>query len=264
MLLEEQAVFCQALLNADLPVPDFARDPNGAPAPKRFAVYRNNVVVSLVEALGAAYPGVKSMVGDEFFDALARTYVVQAPPVSPLMIYYGAGFAEFLAAFPPAQQLPFLPDLARLERLWLTSYHAEDAGALSASDLESVAAEQIDDLCLKPHPACQFLNSDFPVLDLFRVSREGMPSGQLDLSMRQSVMVSRPQFEVSIHQCGPAAVKVIEALDGHTSLAECVELLSEKDQAEEFSAILGAGLQLGWFLGSVTYKEQESAQGDKR
>ena len=66
MLLEEQTAFCQALLNADLPAPDFARDPNGALAPKRFAVYRNNVVVSLVEALGAAYPGVKPWWGKRF------------------------------------------------------------------------------------------------------------------------------------------------------------------------------------------------------
>ena len=139
MLLEEQTAFCQALLNADLPAPDFARDPNGALAPKRFAVYRNNVVVSLVDALGAAYPGVKTMVGEAFFDALARAYVVQSPPDSPLMIFYGAGFADFLSAFPPVQQLPFLPDLARLERLWLTSYHAADAAALAAADLESIA-----------------------------------------------------------------------------------------------------------------------------
>ena len=56
---------------------------------KRFAVYRNNVFVSLVEALQARFPAVQNAVGTEFFVAIARDYAGSHGPTSPLMMQYG-------------------------------------------------------------------------------------------------------------------------------------------------------------------------------
>jgi len=50
-LAERQDDLAAALLNAALPIPDGLIGPDGEPSPTRFAVYRSNVVVSLIEAL---------------------------------------------------------------------------------------------------------------------------------------------------------------------------------------------------------------------
>ncbi len=47
--------------------------PTAAPAlNRRFAVYRNNVAASLIEAMVQRFPAVCAIVGDEFFRAMAR------------------------------------------------------------------------------------------------------------------------------------------------------------------------------------------------
>lgn len=118
--------FAAALQNRDLPPPDGLSRPGGKPATRRFAVYRNNVAVSLVDALAAIYPTLQNLVGEEFFRAMAHAYVLHNLPTSPLLFTYGANFPAFIETFAPASALPFLPDVARVERAWLDAFHAED------------------------------------------------------------------------------------------------------------------------------------------
>jgi len=47
-----QHSFSQALLAPDLPIPEGLTDGQGAPAGKRFAVYRNNVTLIIAVATG--------------------------------------------------------------------------------------------------------------------------------------------------------------------------------------------------------------------
>ena len=57
-----QSAFAQALLDPEAAIPAGVIDPMGRPAPKRFAVYRNNVATGLGNVLEAAFPAVKSLV----------------------------------------------------------------------------------------------------------------------------------------------------------------------------------------------------------
>ena len=70
-----QTDFQAALLDADLPVPPGLSDGQGNAAGKRFAVYRNNVAVSLTEALITAFPSIYTLVGDQFFRAMAGSFL---------------------------------------------------------------------------------------------------------------------------------------------------------------------------------------------
>ena len=85
-----QSAFHTALLDPATPVPDGLIDPKGRPAGKRFDVYRNNVVVSLSEALAEAFPVVQGIIGAAFFTAMAGTYVRQSPPTDPRIATWGA------------------------------------------------------------------------------------------------------------------------------------------------------------------------------
>ena len=55
--MNNQAAFAQALLDPDLPCPSGLCTWNGSDPARRFAVYRNNVVVSLIDALADIVPG---------------------------------------------------------------------------------------------------------------------------------------------------------------------------------------------------------------
>ena len=94
-------------------------------------MYRNNVTVSLIDALAAVYPAVQRITGVDFFRAMARFHVRATPPTSPLLFEYGRDFPAFIEGYEYAQAMPWLADTARIERAWLDAYHAADAEPLS-------------------------------------------------------------------------------------------------------------------------------------
>src|SRR5512146_2798388 len=130
-LMDAQADFADALLSTASPTPDGIRGARRGRAERRFAVYRNTVAASQIEALAARFPVVKRLVGEEFFRAMAHEFVAQHPPRSPLLFQYGESFADFIDDFAPAAPLPYLADMARLEYLRGRAYHAADAEPLA-------------------------------------------------------------------------------------------------------------------------------------
>ena len=125
------AVFAQGLTDPARATPADVVGPRGKAAIKRYNVYRNNVTVSLINALAATYPAVQRITGVEFFRAMARFHVRATPPTSPLLFEYGRGFPAFIEGYERAQDMPWLADTARIERAWLDAYHAADVPPLS-------------------------------------------------------------------------------------------------------------------------------------
>src|SRR5260221_11795223 len=117
-LAERQRTFAAALLDPRLPTPDGLVGPDGRPSSRRFAVYRNNVMVGLTQTLKDAYPAVQRIVGADFFQVMARAFVAIEPPRPPMLVDYGREFPEFIGRFCPAAGLPHLSDISCLKRPW--------------------------------------------------------------------------------------------------------------------------------------------------
>ena len=164
LLADGQRDFAAAILDPSLAVPPHLVGPDGEPSPKRFAVYRNNVVVGLTEALRANFPVACRIVGEEFFQEMARAYISSYPPHSPILLDYGISFAGFIADFEPAASLPYLPDVARIERAWTEAYHAHEAEPIDAEVLASIPSDQTANICFAVHPSLRIVRSQFPAL----------------------------------------------------------------------------------------------------
>jgi len=141
-------------------------------------VYRRNVLGARQGALTAAYPVVRRLVGDAFFDEAAERFARATPSTRGDLNAYGGTFADFLAAYPYAHALPYLPDLARLEWAVHESHAAADGTPLDLAALASVPAEALADLRLRLHPAVRLVRSAHPVLAIWEAnqpSRDGTP-----------------------------------------------------------------------------------------
>ena len=85
------------------PVPAVVAGPRGKAATQRYDVYRNNVTVSLIDALAAVFPATRRITGPDFFRAMARFHVRATPPTSPLLFEYGRDFPDFIAGYEHAR-----------------------------------------------------------------------------------------------------------------------------------------------------------------
>src|SRR5205823_9959848 len=135
--------FARPLVDATCGPPSVVSGPNGQSAAKRYNVYRNNVTVSLIDALAAIYPAVQRITGIHFFRTMARFHVRATPPTSPLLFEYGREFPDFIESYEHARTMPWLCDVARVERAWLDAYHEADAELLSADALASIPPERL-------------------------------------------------------------------------------------------------------------------------
>jgi hypothetical protein len=174
------ALFSGALTRPDQETPSLVAGPRGKGAIKRYNVYRNNVTVSLIEALAAIYPAVRRITGEEFFRAMARFHLRETPPSSPLLFEYGREFPAFIARYEYAQDLPWLADVARIERAWLGAYHAADVEPMSPSALAAVPAGRPGDLMFTPHPATRIVRSRFAAVTIFAANRSPDPFDRIN------------------------------------------------------------------------------------
>jgi len=71
-----------SLTNSKAPCPSQVREQGADSQSRRFNIYRNNRAVSLIESLKATFPAVNKLVGDEYFSAVARSFIDEHPPQS--------------------------------------------------------------------------------------------------------------------------------------------------------------------------------------
>jgi len=217
-----QADFAAALLDPELPCPAGLRGWNGADPARRFAVHRNNVVASLVQALADTFPVVQALVGPEFFRAMAAVFVRGHPPASPQLHRYGGELPAFIEGFAPAAGLPYLADVARLELARVAACHAADAEPLSSADAARVLAcgERVGELRLLLHPALRWLASPHPVVSLWAAHQGEGALEDVDLAQGESALVLRPALEVRVLRCDAATIAFVEALHGGASFGQ--------------------------------------------
>lgn len=239
------AAFAPALLDPMRAAPPIVIGPNSRAAGKRYDVYRNNVTVSLIDALAAIYPAVQRITGTDFFRAMARFHVRKSPPTSPLLFEYGRGFPDFIAQYEHAQIMPWLADVARIERAWLAAYHAHDAAPLAPAQLAAIAPERLGDLVFTPHPATRIVRSQFSAVTIFAANRDNSPVGRIDASTPEDALITRAEFDVVVRHLPPGGAVFATSLVSGRPLGEAaavaLDAAADFDIATNIAGLIEAG-----------------------
>ncbi|AHD00409.1 DNA-binding domain-containing protein [Leisingera methylohalidivorans] len=242
-----QADFTRAMMDADLPVPDGLTDHHARPAGRRFSVYRNNIAVSLTEAMHSAFPVIARLLGKQNMDGLAGLYLRRHPPSSPLMMFYGKHFPEFLEGMEQLKHLGYLGDVARLELALRRAYHAADAAPIPPEALGALPPDALMNARLQLAPAVQVLRSPWPVHGLWRYNTEdGAPKPQAEA---QDVLITRPEYDPIPQVPPPAGATWIRALMTGASIGQALDQAAAEDQTFDLGATLALLLQGGAITG---------------
>lgn len=140
-----------------------------------FQVYRNTVLKGCVEALCDNFPSVERLVGRDWLRAAAVVHANACAPSDARLIFYGADFPAFLAAFEPARELPYLGPVAQLDYLWIEAFCAVQEPALELASLAGVSPEALATCHLRPRASARWRWFDEqPIYSLWRCNREGV------------------------------------------------------------------------------------------
>jgi hypothetical protein len=250
MFAPTQALFAAALFDAGKPVPEGVTSHTTNKPARRFAVYRNNVVVGLLKALATRFPATSRIVGEEFFNAMARVFVVAHPPRSPLLATYGDDFPDFIAGFEPAAELPYLADVARLEAARTRAYHAANAEPVDPSQLHTVAPDGLGDMRFVLHRSAEVVRSRHPIVTIWAMNSGGKELGPIADWLPEDALIARPYLDVEIRALPRGGSAFLVALIAGQTLAQAVEAAATEDAdfdlAANLAGLIGAGLVIGF------------------
>jgi len=244
--------FASGLLNPEVPTPDgvIARDEKGESkgTTKRYNVYRNNVTSSLVDSLAQIFPATQRIVGENFFRDMARVFVRTAPSQSRLIFQFGTGFDDFIRRFEPAGSVPYLADVATIERKWLNAYHAANATTLAADALTKVAPKTLGDLVFQKHPAADIFKSPFPAVSIFSANRAGTEMPKRALDDAEEALIVRPNLEVLVLNLPKGHAIFLEALFQGQTLGEAAGTAMEAEPSFDINSAIAGIIQSGAFI----------------
>jgi hypothetical protein len=223
---------------SDDALPLIAGDP--AHARSRLAIYRGNVGANAALALAATYPIVRKLVGAEFFDGLARAYSGDHPSVSGDLNELGEHLTDFVKTFPPAQTLPYLPAVARMEWLAHRAHYAANHVPLDMGSPASIREDDYPRLQLMLHPAVATLTSAYPLFRIWEVHQDDY-HGEIVVDFDsgvETIVVYRPQFRATVARltCGEAAF--LGAIVRGELLGPALERALAADDGFDFAASL--------------------------
>ena len=248
-----QKEFAAALLQ-ETAAPAGLTTARGAPDPRRFAVYRNNVMAGLTRALEQRFPVTVRLVGEEFFRGMAERFIAGSRPRSPLLAEYGDDFPDFIEGFEAAATVPYLADVARLEAAWSNAYHAAEAAPIDPGAVAGIAAEALPTARLTRHPAAALVGSAYPVGSIWAAHQSEVVEPVVR-SGPESVLIVRPGAEVTVHvlpqRDAPFAAAVLEG----AALGEAAERALAAEAGFDFGAALVGLVGLGAFSGVVAGEE---------
>lgn len=218
-----------------------------------FAVVRNTVLKGCIDALQASYPTVCQLVGEEWFRAAAAVYARAQPPADGLLMDYGAEFADFLAGFAPAAELPYLPAVARLDRCWTECHLAADATAVDRNWLAQQAPDTLPLVQLRPHPAARWSwCKEHPAYALWHSHRAGLALPDSLDWCGDGALLTRPHAEVTWRPLSRAGVAFLDACAQGLTLEAAATNALDTDPTADFAGLMGCLLDAGALIPTVS------------
>lgn len=199
-----------------------------AEVPPAFAVYRNTWLKGLLDALDANYPTVAIIIGAELFEAVALEFARENRATTPVLALYGAGFPEFLAGHSEVREIPYLRDVAALERLWTECFFAADAPVLDPQDYAALRPAQLLNFRARLHPATRLARFETPAVTIWQAHRVGGEFEDVQPEWKaEHALVTRRGPAVTVTLVDAVTYALLEGLERDRSLGSAMTAAAE-------------------------------------
>lgn len=238
---------------------------------RRIAIYRNNWHENGLATLGAAYPVLKRLVGDEYFRQMSREFQAVCPSPAGNLQHLGAPLAGFLQQRFARTEFEYLADVARLEWAYQEILVAADHEPLDARRLLDVKQSCWPELGFTLHPAARLVRSDFPVLTIWSAHQpgaDGTATAAIDhttIDLRaggENVLLRRTALEVELRRLSRAEFAFLEALAHGSSLAAATDAAGAIEPAFDLARVLQRHVGLAVLVDFTVHTAPSSTDGE--
>ena len=208
-------------------------------------IHRNNFVISVTETLKAIYNCTLQLVGEEFFESVARQYLLNNPPIENNIRIYGEGFSEYLSTLPQLVEMPYIAEMAKFELLYEHSQNLPlQQGAFDSQDLQKVATDDFAQLQFLIRSDCIVFNSPQNIYLLFNMIKNNDVK-EADLNQECYLLLQKhPDFSISVMELAEPQWQLIQQLQQETTL----ENLQPSSLQEQLSYLLTENLISGFTI----------------
>lgn len=122
-------------------------------------VYRDAYVLRLIDVVGNDHELLRSYLGDDAFNEMARAYIASQPSHHPNARWFSKGVPDFLKANEPYSRHKIVGELASLEKALNDVFDGADAPVIQMSDLVAIPPQDWGRLSFVTHPTVTRLNA---------------------------------------------------------------------------------------------------------
>ena len=190
----------------------WVRAPARADLARGLQVYAANAAVNAERALGARYPTVRALIGEDSFAPMARAFWRRHPPARGDLAQWGDALPAFLADEPQLADEPYLADVARLDDAVAQAEGAADVAA-DLSTLLRLGDTDADRLVLRPAAGLALVTSAHPVVAIWRAHHEPLQRVQPDpfAEAREALAAQRAETALVWRQGWAVRVAAVDA-----------------------------------------------------
>jgi hypothetical protein len=207
---------------------------------RAISVHRNTSTKAAQDALAANFPIVRSLFGHQPFAVCTAGYVAIAPPSDPRLNAYGKQFPAFLRAYAPAIPVPYVAEVAAVERLYTEALFAADEEPLGGARF---GAWMHPELKLRLHPATRFAEFQCPAVSIWLAHHHSPLSLGTIRWRAEAALVTRPGLQCQVSILSSGGFEFLRACADGSPLGEAVMVASEAgaDLQAMFMSLVAAG-----------------------
>ena len=220
---------------------------------RRWHVYASGYFVRLRDVLALDYRAIARIAGNEAFSGLVGRYLMACPPRRYDLAMAGERFPGFISSDSISTDLPFVADLAQLERAISDCFIAAEPAALTWDALRELPSSEAAERHLALQPSARVIRSQWPLRDLWHTAFD-TNDDEIDIDLSQKpgcFLVHRNEGEIFVREIDDELARLLQAAEGEgntlAELAGALSLGSEPDDVRAFLMLMQRALALSLF-----------------
>jgi uncharacterized protein len=201
--------------------------PRAGSTVERLRVYAGGYPARIHDTLTETFPTVAHVLGHRAFTALVQRYINSVPLGSYNLNDAGAELPQFLANDRQTRQLPFLPDLSRLEWQVARAFHADEHAPFDPAALAHWTIDEWERAVLSFQPWVALVASDWPIREIWE--HQATPVAEIDIDLQSGasrILVRRDYCTVHCESLDAAEADALGALLGGRTLGSVISALT--------------------------------------